>query len=152
MTETNLRAAYGEFVVLSTDAARELYRLALFGAQVLRSRDGGGGFRPGSADLVEFLSPMLSIDAGQTSATEILLEPSSGPFADHAELRRQSPSAVTSVEAAVRWDCEDTYVRRLCRAGRIPGATKDDAGAWQIPIEALSTPLSELPRVTSTKG
>lgn len=41
-------------------------------------------------------------------------------------------------EAAKLWGTSQSYVQKLCREGKIPGAEQDDKGSpWHIPKDAM---------------
>ncbi len=122
-----MRAVAGG-LTLDAEACRVLFELAVRGAAVLRDRSGGGRVPDSTAALLE----ALNIAGGGRRG---LATPGTGEVSAPV-LAGESPTAdaFTAPEAATRWGCTDSYVRRLCRTGAVP-AVKDTEGGWSIPGE-----------------
>ena len=56
-----------------------------------------------------------------------------------------TPGAITR-----RWGTSDSAIRRALKAGKFPGAAKDDTGTWRIPLTDVLTHLGPEP-VTPSK-
>lgn len=112
-------------LTLDTEACRLLFELAVRGADVVRTRDGNAPVPPSTSSLLNMLA------AGGGLTRTVLPEGSAWDAA--AVLGTRSPHAdtYTVTEAATRWGCTPSYVRRLCRTGAVP-AVKDGDG-WTIP-------------------
>lgn len=111
-------------LTLDAEACRLLHDLALYGATALRHRSGGGRVPASTADLLHALGKA----AGQTPAPAMPgtgwgSAPVPAGASGHAD-------TYTAAEAASRWGCTDSYVRRLCRNGVVP-ADRDGDG-WVI--------------------
>lgn len=119
-------------VALDAEACAVLFELAVRGAAVIRERAGGGRVPDSTAAVLEVLA---------SAAGQALIHRDAGTGAGPVPvLAKGSDTAdtFTAPEAATRWRCTDSYVRRLCRTGAVP-ATKDTAGGWTIPGEYVRT-------------
>lgn len=119
-----MRAILGG-ITLDAEACRLLFELAVRGADVVRTRDGNAPVPASTRDLLNMLAA-----AGGMTRTAI---PEGSAWDAAAVLGTRSPHAdtYTVTEAATRWGCTPSYVRRLCRTGAVP-AVKDGDG-WTIP-------------------
>lgn len=119
-----MRAILGG-ATLDAEACRLLFELAVRGADVIRARDGYAPVPPSTSSLLN----MLAAGAGLSRVPV----PAGSAWDAQAVLGTRSPHAntYTVTEAATRWGCTPSYVRRLCRTGSV-AAVKDGDG-WSIP-------------------
>lgn len=112
-------------LALDMEACRLLFELAVRGADVIRARD---GYAPVPVSTSSLLN-MLATAGGLTRTAT-----AEGSVWDAAAVlgtRSTHADTYTVTEAATRWGCTPSYVRRLCREDRVPAAKSGDG--WSIP-------------------